>query len=589
VYGSSLVRQSEPVPIVRKDLAMPPRPRSTELPPSTEPMIWHGWGDPAQRHGLPEGAEDFLADRIGGLGGATPPVALEDVRVGASELSDAQRRALVDVVGREHVRDDHRTRVEHAGGKSYPDLLRRRQGDAVAAPDAVVLPASHEEVVRLLSACAEQHVAVVPFGGGTSVVGGVEPERGGFSALISLDLSRMDALLDLDEESGIATFQPGLRGPHAEALLRERGLTLGHFPQSYAYATLGGYVATRSAGQASTGYGRIDDLVVGARLATPSGELRAGHGAGSAAGPDLLALVTGSEGTLGVLTEVRLKVRPAPEVELHEAWVAPSFASGAATLRALVQAGVAPTITRLSDEDETATALAQQRGLKTAALRRYLGLRGIDRPCLVILGWEGTETGVERDRAAAHDLLDGRRLVRLGRSAGSSWARSRFQGPYLRDELMDRGVMVETLETAASWSRLGELYLAVRGALTQTLAERGTPPLVMCHISHLYPTGASLYFTWVARQRVGGELDQWHEAKTAASDAIIAHGGTITHHHAVGTDHRAWMTDEIGDLGVAVLRAVKDRLDPGGICNPGKLLPLGADDVLPNPASGRSR
>jgi alkyldihydroxyacetonephosphate synthase len=560
---------------------MPARPSSTELAPSREPMIWHGWGDPSERHGLPDGAEAFLSERIGGLGGPTPPVPLERVRVDASALTDDQRRALTDVVGVEFVRDDHRTRVEHAGGKSYPDLLRRRQGDAVAAPDAVVLPADHDEVARLLDVCVRHAVAVVPFGGGTSVVGGVEPERGGFAALVSLDLSRMDRLLHLDEESHLATFEPGLRGPHAEALLRERGYTLGHFPQSYAYATLGGYVATRSAGQASTGYGRIDDLVVGARCATPTGELRAGHGAGSAAGPDLLALVTGSEGTLGVLTEVSLRVRPAPEVEVHEAWVAPSFASGAATLRALVQTGVAPTIIRLSDEDESATALAQQHGLRATALRRYLGLRGIDRPCLVILGWEGTEASVERDREAAHELLATRRLVRLGRSAGRSWARSRFQGPYLRDELMDRGVMVETLETATSWTRLGELYLAVRGALTETLRNGGTPPLVLCHISHLYPTGASLYFTWVARQRMGAELDQWHAAKRAASDAIVAHGGTITHHHAVGTDHRAWMADEVGDLGIEVLRAVKDRLDPTGICNPGKLLPLGPDDELP--------
>jgi alkyldihydroxyacetonephosphate synthase len=560
---------------------MPSRPRSTELAPSREPMIWHGWGDPGERHGLPDGAEGFLADRIGGLGDDTPPVPLDEVRVAPSALSDRQRRAVEDVVGAEFVLDDHRTRVEHAGGKSYPDLLRRRQGDAVAAPDAIVLPASHDEVAALLEACARHEIAVVPFGGGTSVVGGVEPERGGFTALVSLDLSRMDQLLHLDEESRIATFQPGLRGPHAEALLRERGYTLGHFPQSYAYATLGGYVATRSAGQASTGYGRIDDLVVGARCATPSGELRAGHGAGSAAGPDMLAMITGSEGVLGVVTEVALRVSPAPEIEVHEAWVAPSFASGAATLRALVQAGVAPTITRLSDEDESATALAQQGGVKVAALRRYLGLRGIQRPCMVILGWEGTEAGAERDRAAAHELLASRRIVRLGRSAGGSWAKGRFHGPYLRDELMDRGVMVETLETATSWARLGELYLAVRGALTQTLAGGGTPPLVLCHISHLYPTGASLYFTWVARQRPGAELEQWHEAKTAASDAIVAHGGTITHHHAVGTDHRAWMTDEIGSLGVDVLRAVKDRLDPAGICNPGKLLPVGADDELP--------
>jgi alkyldihydroxyacetonephosphate synthase len=556
-------------------------PSSTQLPVTREPMIWHGWGDPSQRHGLPDGAEEFLAGRIGGLGGPTPPVDLDDVRVGDSALTDAQRGALADVVGTDFVRDDHRTRVEHAGGKSYPDLLRRRRGDAVAAPDAVVLPADHDQVVRLLAACVRERIAVVPFGGGTSVVGGVEPERGPFDALVSLDLSRMDRLVHLDEDSRVATFEPGLRGPHAEALLRELGYTLGHFPQSYAYATLGGYVATRSAGQASTGYGRIDDLVVGARCATPQGELRVGHGAGSAAGPDMLALLTGSEGTLGVLTEVSLRVTPAPETELHEAWIAPSFASGAATLRALVQAEVAPTITRLSDEDETATALAQQRGLKVTALRRYLGARGIDRPCLMILGWEGTARQVERDRAATHEVLADRRVVRLGRGAGRSWAKGRFQGPYMRDELMDRGVMVETLETATSWRKLGGLYLAVRRALTETLEQRGTPPMVLCHISHLYPTGASLYFTWIARQQPGAELDQWHAAKQAAGDAIVAQGATITHHHAVGTDHRAWMHDEIGPLGVAALRAVKDRLDPTGILNPGKLLPSGADDTLP--------
>jgi alkyldihydroxyacetonephosphate synthase len=546
---------------------------STALVPTRAPMIWHGWGDPRQRHGLPEAAEGFLADVVGPLDRHTPPVPIDEVRVGASALTDAQRDALTAVVGDGHVRDDRRTRIEHAGGRSYPDLVRRRAGDAVAAPDAVVYPRDHAEVAHLLEVCVAERVAVVPFGGGTSVVGGVEPVRGPFEALVALDLSRMDRLVHLDEVSGIATFEPGLRGPHAEALLRERGFTLGHFPQSYEYATLGGYVATRSAGQSSTGYGRIDDLVVGVRCATPVGELRVGHGAGSAAGPDLLALLTGSEGTLGILTEVSLRVVPAPEVEVHEAFVAPSFASGAATLRALSRAGLAPDIVRLSDADETRTAFAQQGGWRTAALGRVLELRGYGRPALLVLGWEGGRTSVARRRRAVGELLSARRVVRLGRSAGAAWARGRFHGPYLRDELMDRGVMVETLETAASWSGLGALYLAVRRALVDTLTARGTPPLVLCHVSHLYPTGASLYFTWVARQEPGAELEQWHAAKLAASEAIVARGATITHHHAVGTDHRGFMGAEVGALGLAALRALKDTFDPTGVLNPGKLLP----------------
>jgi alkyldihydroxyacetonephosphate synthase len=547
--------------------------RSTELVPTRAPMIWHGWGDPSQRRGLPAAAAGFLADVIGPLDRHTPPVDLAQVRVGPSSLTDTQRGSLAAVVGSEHVRDDHRTRVEHAGGRSYPDLVRRRAGDAVAAPDAVVYPRSHDEVARLLEACAGQRVAVVPFGGGTSVVGGVEPLRGPFTALVALDLSRMDRLLALDEVSGIATFEPGLRGSHAEALLRERGFTLGHFPQSYEYATLGGYVATRSAGQASTGYGRIDDLVVGVRCASPAGEFRAGHGAGSAAGPELLALLTGSEGTLGILTEVSFRVQPAPDIEVHEGFVAPSFASGAATLRALVRTGVAPDITRLSDTDETRTALAQRSGWRTAALGRVLSLRGFDRPCLLILGWEGTRPSVARRRRAANQVLGQRRVLRLGRSPGASWARGRFHGPYLRDELMDHGVLVETLETAASWAALGDLYLTVRRTLIDTLTAGGTPPLVLCHISHLYATGASLYFTWVARQQPGTELEQWQAAKLAASEAIVAQGATITHHHAVGTDHRGFMQAEVGALGLATLRAVKAELDPTGILNPGKLLP----------------
>jgi alkyldihydroxyacetonephosphate synthase len=555
--------------------------RSTDVTPTTEPMIWHGWGDPAQRHVLPPQAEAYLAERIGPLGPPTPPVALSEVRVAPGALTAQQRTALVEVVGADHVEDSHRARVEHAGGKSYPDLVRRRRGDAVAAPDAIVLPGSHAEVLRVLQACQTHGVAVVPFGGGTSVVGGVEPERGDYDAVVAVDLRRLDRLVHLDADSRMATFEPGLRGPRAEALLREHGLTLGHFPQSYEYATLGGYVATRSAGQASTGYGRIDDLVVGLRCATPAGELRVGHGAGSAAGPDLRGLLTGSEGTLGILTELTFEVQAAPEVERHEAYVVPSFASGAATLKALVHEGVAPHVARLSDEEETATALAQIGGWKSAALRTYLGLRRIGRPCLLILGWEGTAAGVERAHTATREVLTRRRVHRLGRSAGASWAGGRFRGPYLRDELMDRGVMAETLETAASWSDLGALYLAVREALTRTLTDRGTPPLVLCHISHLYATGASLYFTWVARQEPGHELEQWHAAKLAASEAIVARGATITHHHAVGTDHRAWMDDEIGALGVEALRAVKERLDPAGILNPGKLLPSRAGAGLP--------
>ncbi len=552
---------------------MPAGARSTQLTPPSEPMVWHGWGDPARRHGLPPAARALLERELGPLNGDHRPVGLAEVRVRPSALTPTQRRALVEVVGADHVRDDHRTRVEHAGGRSTPDLLRRRRGDALAAPDVVVSPHDHGEVARVLERCAEHRLAVVPFGGGTSVVGGVEPERGGFAALVTLDLGRLDALIDLDETAGLATFGAGVRGPAAEAALRERGFTLGHFPQSYAYLSLGGAVATRSSGQASSGYGRIDELVAGLRCATPIGELRVEHGARSAAGPDLRALLLGSEGILGVLTEVTVRVRPAPQLEQFTAHVAPSFASGAATLRALTQAGATADVIRLSDEDETRAMLAQASGWQGTALQRYLRVRGLGTPCLLILGWEGSREQVRRRRRLTEKTLASRRTVPIGAPAGRAWAAGRFDGPYLRDELLDRGVLVDTLETATSWSRLGGLYQAVRTAVRTTLRERGTPPLLLTHVSHLYPSGASLYLTWLARQDTGRELEQWQAVKRATGDAIVAAGGTITHHHAVGLDHRPWMHDEVGEVGLAALRAVKTALDPDGILNPGKLLP----------------
>ncbi len=546
---------------------------STLVTPADQPMIWHGWGDPTLRPGLSPRAEAHLAREIGPLERHTPPVELEDVSLGESALTSDLRAALEAVVGKDGVRDDRLTRVQHAGGKSYPDLLRRRQGDAIAAPDAVVLPRSHEEVAALLELCAAEGIAVVPFGGGTSVVGGVEPERGGFEVLVTMDLSRMDAVVDIDETSLLATFQPGIRCPAAEAELRRRGYTLGHFPQSYVYASIGGYVATRSAGQASTGYGRIDEKVHAVRVATPQGELSFGRAPATAAGPDLRHVVVGSEGLLGIITEATLRIAHAPEVEVHEAWAAPSFEAGCEAFRDMVQRGVAADICRLSDEDETEVFLQQTEGLKGTAFRGYLKLRGFGDGCLIILGWEGRREQVAARRAQGAAVLGEHGLLRLGTRPGDAWAHGRFNGPYLRDDLMDRGVLVETLETSARWTDIPAVYATVRGALTDALTSRGTPPIVLCHVSHLYESGCSLYFTWVARQQAGSEMAQWRDAKDRASRAIQSAGGTITHHHAVGVDHRPYMGTEVGDLGVAMLRALKETVDPTGILNPGKLVP----------------
>ncbi|MFF0160758.1 FAD-binding oxidoreductase [Streptomyces sp. NPDC005263] len=527
-------------------------------------MLWSGWGDPARAQPLPEPVIGLLRDLLGVKPRATEPVPMADIPVPPSSLDAVAHQALATAVGgAEHVRTDAPTRIRHTRGKSTPDLLRIRDGDVADLPAAVVLPARHDEVLAVLRTCTEHGLAVVPFGGGTSVVGGLAPgTRGTF---VALDLRRMDRLLALDPVSRTATLQPGLRTPQAEALLAEHGFTLGHFPQSYEWATLGGYAATRSSGQASAGYGRFDEMVLGLTLATPEGTLEAGRAPRSAAGPDLRQLILGSEGAFGVITSVTVRIRPVPQIRHYEGWRFASFEEGAAALRRLAQDGPRPTVLRLSDETETLIGLAHPEAIGSSPAPRTDG-------CTAVVGFEGTreDTAYQRDRAAA--LLSAHGGTSLGEEPGRRWAHGRYSAPYLRDALLDAGAFAETLETAAFWSRVPALYAAVREALTGTLTDAGTPPLVMCHISHVYENGASLYFTVVSAQG-DDPVAHWARAKRAAGDAILAAGGTISHHHGVGTDHRDWYVREAGELGIQALRAVKRRLDPAGLLNPGVLLP----------------
>lgn len=485
---------------------------------------------------------------------------LEDLQPSESRLAFDTAGRLAAIVGSEHLADDSECRIRHLRGKSTPDLLRLRLGDLADAPDAVVLPGSHQEVLGVLELCTAEGIAVVPFGGGTSVVGGLSPRREGSGPTVAMDLRRLDRLLDLDEESRLAVLEPGLRGPRAEALLGERGYTLGHFPQSFEYASLGGFAATRSSGQASAGYGRFDERVVGLRVATPRGTIELGRAPKSAAGPDLRQLFLGSEGTLGVITSLTLELFPTPQERRYEGWRLSDFATGASVVRRLVQDGPTPTILRLSDEVETALNLARPGAVGSS------GGGG----CLLVTGWEGSAARVKRESETV-----GQMLLECGcepvADAGPDWVAGRFSAPYLRDALLGAGALVETLETACFWSGLPRLYEAVRLALTDSLGRLGTPPVVLCHISHVYRSGASLYFT-VACAQSDDPLDQWLQAKSAASEAILAAGGTITHHHGVGADHRDWYHRQLGPLGLEVLRAAKRELDPAGILNPGILI-----------------
>ncbi|MEV4735034.1 MULTISPECIES: FAD-binding oxidoreductase [unclassified Microbacterium] len=522
-------------------------------------MRWNGWGDPARAKDLPLAVRTLLPLLLGRIRKPAAGVDLAAVALAETALDDADIAAFAAVVGAQHVTTAHDARVRHSGGRSTPDLLRLREHEQTA-PDGVVRPASHEEVSASLRVAVERGIAVIPFGGGTSVVGALDPERGDHRAVVSLDLRRLRGVLSVDDVSGEAVIAAGTTGPDAEAELADHGYELGHYPQSFRYATIGGFAAARSSGQNSAGNGRFDTMVTGIRVATPTGDIELGRSPGSAAGPDLVRVFLGSEGVFGVITEVRVRVHPIPRDRVFESWTFPDFSSGVDALRRVAQGGGGPTVIRLSDEAETAVSLAQVGRIGKA----------LAKGASAVTVYEGDGIAERRERTSA--LLRAAGGTSAGEGAAEEWLAGRFDGPYLRDSLLDAGVFCETLETATVWSNLTALKAAAEGALRDGFSAEGARVHVMCHVSHVYPTGASLYFTVLAGIRAE-PLPVWTRVKARTNDAIIAAGGTISHHHAVGRDHAPWLESEIGITGVRILRAIKRELDPTGILNPGALIP----------------
>lgn len=542
---------------------------------NTQPrMRWWGWGEDGHDGPVKPGAKKMLTEVCGWPKGVhRPPVDLETVDLPESTLPADARTRLEAVLGNEYVRDDHATRVSHAAGRSVPDLIRLRGGQLPFAPDAVLYPATDTEVDELLRICTDERIAVVPFGGGTSVVGGIDAFRPDYRSCVCISLARLDEVLDIDEESLTATVQAGVFGPDLEEKLQAEGFTLGHFPQSFEFSTVGGWVATRSAGQQSTGYGRIDANVLGLRASTPSGPIELRPTPASAAGPNPRQVLVGSEGTLGIITEATLRITRLPEATLPDAWFFPDFHSGATALREMEQAGLTPDIARLSDVNETAFGLAQLGSdLQRKGLQAYLKARGVTTPCLMVLRFDGRKAAARTRRAEGRTIAKRHKGVTIGGAPETQWEKHRFSTPYLRDQLLTEGVVVDTMETAAPWSSIEDLHAEIGSRIEATMAARGTPAFVLCHVSHLYSSGCSLYYTVFARQEIGTELAQWKALKTAASEAIIAGGGTITHHHGTGADHAPWLPEETGELWLTMLRAAKDEIDPAGIMNPGKLM-----------------
>ncbi len=526
---------------------------------------WNGWGDESVVYPLPARAPGYLEDLVGP--GAPPcDAALADV-LAAVPATRLPGHSLVSTAPLE--------RLRHARGQSLPDWVALRSGRLEALPDGVAYPTSSAEVRELLCYAAAVGARLIPYGGGTSVVGHVDPVPGE-APVLTVDMGRMNALLHWDEVSQLATFGAGIAGPDLEAHLRARGHTLGHFPQSFEYSTLGGWIATRSSGQQSLGYGRIERLFAGGRLEAPVGTLELPSFPASAAGPDLRELVLGSEGRLGILTAATVRVTPLPECEEFPAVFFPSFDDGHAAARQIVQARLPLSMLRLSTAAETVTTLVLAGHERLiAALERLLAIRGVaDGKCMLILGCTGSRSLVRFARKEALEIARQHGGVYVGRVFGRQWHKSRFRTPYLRNTLWENGYAIDTLETAAGWNQVAALVAAIETALRTSLEAWGERAHVFTHLSHLYPHGSSIYTTYLFRLAPDPDdtLQRWQAMKAAASQAILAHGGTISHQHGVGRDHLPYVAAEKGALGLAALRDLCARFDPQGVMNPGKMI-----------------
>jgi alkyldihydroxyacetonephosphate synthase len=547
---------------------------------------WWGWGEEGRTYHLPD-AERFWAyiqARLGSTKSTLRLDSLDRIDLLPSRLPKGVLSVLARISGNGGVSTDDADRATYSLGKGYKDLVRIRRGHVPHPTDAVVRPHTEQQIIELVDVAAREAIAVIPFGGGTSVVGGVEPASEG--PTLTLDLRRLGRVTHIDSESATAVVEAGIFGPGLERQLNAAGFTLGHFPQSFEHSTVGGWIATRSAGQNSTLYGKIADRVEALHLCYAGGLLVTPAVPAAAAGPDLVQIVCGSEGTLGVITQATLRLARLPQFRDYRGLLFRGFSDGVGASRELIQAGLRPAILRLSDEAETESTLVLRppphgaSAVIERAGRWYLARRGLSLASgsIMILGFEGDEAAVRRQWAAAVPVLKRFGAYSLGRGPGRAWERSRFEAPYLRDLLLDHGIMVDTLETATTWDRYLALHAKVGDALRTALGERS---VVTAHLSHAYSDGASIYYTFLAPQESGREIEQWERAKVAATEAIVRNGGALSHHHGIGAEHRPWMESYLGRDGIRLLAGIKSALDPRGIMNPGKLLPGVSSEASP--------
>jgi alkyldihydroxyacetonephosphate synthase len=553
-----------------------------------EHMKWYGWGreDVAFSHEDKPSFAPFVADVVG-VDLDAPSAQIPDLAgldVPAPRHPAALADALVGAVGADQVHTDDLDRVVHTYGKSLRDLVRARAGIFGRVPDLVVYPADEDQIAAVLAAALAADAVVIPFGGGSNIVGSLEAPVDEPRPVVSVDLGRLDRVVEVDAEARLARIQAGVLGPEMERQLNELGWTMGHFPDSFSHSTLGGWIATRSSGMQSDVYGDIGQITKAVRVLSPGGVIATRAVPSQSTGPSVLQMVLGSEGRLGIITEATVQVHRLPAKRVVLGYFFPSFDAGVTAMREIAESEAAPIITRVSDARETRFSFATRRashglsGLVSAGLKRYLSARGwdLDQMCLSFIGYEGSPLHVANQKAAVAAVVKRNGGIGVGTGPGTLYDQKKFDTPYIRDFLLDRGALADVSETATSWSRLLPLYRAVVADAEKAFAAVGVQGWIMCHLSHSYHSGACLYFTFAFAPAPGTEpVPQYDTVKSAVQQAFLDNGGTLSHHHAVGREHARWLAEDISPAGSEVLAALFAGVDPGRNLNPGAILPAG--------------
>ncbi len=549
-------------------------------------MKWWGWGleGVAFTHEDKPELAPFIERHLG-LDVSRVPASLpsfSDLDIPDPTLPEALSSALERAVGSEWVGVEALDRVVHGRGKSLRDLVHQRRGELGRIPDAVVRPGDEDQVGRVLQAALDADAVVIPFGGGSSISGSLEPPVAERRPILSVDVGRLDRVLSIDSESRLARVQAGAFGPDLERQLSARGWTLGHFPDSFTHSTLGGWIATRSSGMQSDRYGDIADITRGLRVVTPNGVLVTRPVPSTSTGPSVREMVLGSEGRLGIITEATVHVRRLPEQRKILGYLFPTWPAGLAAMRDIAASEAAPSVTRVSDAPETRLSFATRKAptvldrVKSRALREFLERRrefDVEAMCLSFIGYEGDRRHVALQRRLAEGIVKRHGGVGIGSSPGELYDQKKFDTPYIRDFLLDRGALADVSETSAPWSALPALYDTVSSAAHGAFDRLGARGYLMCHLSHSYHAGACLYFTFALNPSGRRDpLEEYGEVKTVIQQAFVDSGATLSHHHAVGTEHAQWLEQDISAPGVAMVRALFEGTDPGANLNPGKIV-----------------